>query len=80
MKTPQTNKPQFKYMHTLDGKPAFYKEGEMIYFSMRGTYNAVILVDTLKQIHDNERNSDAWRAEKNMQKGQWEYGWVKVRV
>lgn len=71
-----------KYMHTMNGKPAYFdpKEGE-IFFAGRGrsANNAVRLVDSVKEIHRNERISSRTRKELFSEaKPNWEMGWVNV--
>jgi hypothetical protein len=69
-----------KYMHTLDGRPAYYNPGEQIYFAMRGKCQAVRLVDTLKEIHRQQKLSTAWRKQKQQDPSKWEMGWMGVLV
>jgi hypothetical protein len=69
-------------MHTLNGQPAFFctKEGE-IFFASRGSYNAVRLVDSVAEIHRNERTSLKTRKELFKEnESKWEMGWVNVQV
>ncbi len=71
-----------KYMHTLDGKPAFFEpKQKQIFFATRGSYNAVRLVDSVKEIHRNEKASlKSRKAEFGEQESNWEMGWVNVQV
>jgi hypothetical protein len=69
-----------KYMHTMDGKPGYYVEGEQIYFASRGSFGAVRLVDSVEQIHKNEKASDKYRISKGMDARPWGFGWVKVKI
>lgn len=73
---------KLKYMHTMNGQPAYFdpKEGE-IFFAGRGrsSYNAVRLVDSVKDIHRNERISAKTRKELFGDKAtKFEMGWVNV--
>lgn len=71
-----------KYMHTLNDKPAYFcpKEGE-IFFAARGSYNAVRLVDSVAEIHRNERISRKTRKDLFKEnEDKWEHGWVNVLV
>lgn len=71
-----------KYMHTMNGKPAYFcpKEGE-IFFSGRGRFNAVRLVNSVMEIHRNERISAKTRKELfKDNKSKWAMGWVNVIV
>lgn len=71
-----------KYMHTLDGKPAhFDKKNQQIFFSGRGSYNAVRLVDSVAQIHRNERASAITRKRDfGATAVVFETGWVNVMI
>lgn len=71
-----------KYMHTMNGKPAYFcpEEGE-IFFAARGRFNAVRLVDSVTQIHRNERVSAKTRKERYKEnKPKWVMGWINVNV
>jgi hypothetical protein len=71
-----------KYMHTLDGQPAFFEPKlKQIFLSTRGSYNAVRLVDSVKQIHRNEKISEKTRQQEfGDTRGKWEMSWVNVMV
>lgn len=71
-----------KYMHTLDGKPAYFEpQKQQIFFAARGSFNAVRLVDTIKEIHRNERASELSRfKEFGAEATRFEPGWVNVLV
>lgn len=71
-----------KYMHTLDGRPAYFEPRlKQIFFAARGTFNAVRLVDTVKEIHQNERISIRTRhLEGPLNTAKFEHGWVNVLI
>jgi hypothetical protein len=64
-----------KYMHTIDGEPGTYFKGEQIGYA---GHSQITLCDSLKQLHQEEKASAAWRRSKG-----WfvhSYGWAKVIV
>jgi hypothetical protein len=71
-----------KYMHTLDGKPAFFEpKQKQIFFACRGSYNAVRLVDSVAEIHRNEKiSSKTRRNECGENATTFEEGWINVLV
>lgn len=72
-------KKTIKYMHTLDGKPAFYDPGQQICFTGVGRCNAVTLVDSIKEIQKQQRLSRKWRASHGWTDDR-AHGWVCVEV
>lgn len=60
-----------KYMHTISGAPAFF-DGEQICFARRGASLQGILVDSLKQIRQEQSASNHFR--KVILKAGWEPG------
>lgn len=71
-----------KYMHTLDGKPAYFEPKEkQIFMAARGNFNAVRLVDSVAEIHRNEKASAKSRREAFGENATtFEAGWVNVLV
>ena len=49
-----------KYMHTIDGKPAYF-DGEQLLFCGKGTPLSVLFVDSLKEIRANQQSSEIYR-------------------
>lgn len=63
-------------MHTLDGKPAHYEDGEQLVFSLGHTY----LVKDLKTISSQRKLNDKWRKSKGYPFDDVKYGYIKVTV
>lgn len=77
----------FKYMHTLDGRPAFFVKqdatGGQICFSYLGKYSrpAVPLVDSLAQIRREQQATLRWRREQGLTVRELsDYSYVRVAV
>lgn len=52
----------YKYMHTMDGKPAVFEpEYGQIFFANRGKFGCVKLADTIDQIRNERRISERTR-------------------
>jgi len=51
---------KFKYMHTINGYPATYEDGEQIVFVF-GKRNPIKLVDSLRQIKSEQIKTKKWR-------------------
>ncbi len=73
-------KKNYKYMHTVDGRPGFYEPGRQICF-FKST-QPIPLVDSLKQIKKEQKASAEWRRSKGFSSSDAEngYGWMKVLV
>lgn len=71
-----------KYMHLINGKPAFYWPGKQITFAAyRRT--PVSLAKDLNQIRKEQRASVKWRKQRGFHdatKDYFIYGWVRVEV
>jgi hypothetical protein len=57
-----------KFMHTIDGEPAYYRPGEQIVFRPSARF-AIPLVSSLEQIKAEQQASARYRKEK-------EYAWT----
>ena len=69
-----------KYMHTLDGRPASYHEGEQICFANFYGKSIISLVDSRAQILKNIAATIKWRREKGFRADYTRYGWYRVRI
>lgn len=66
-----------KYMHTIDGKPAFFHGGQ-ICFVRQGVAMSELLVPTLRQIRREQQAAIAYRREKGWRV--FGYDYIRVRV
>lgn len=78
MKT-RRRRTEWMYMHTLDGRPAFYRDGTQVYFALAdGPFLQEWLVPTLGQLKREQAASDAWRKEQGYTLGICRYGYQRV--
>lgn len=69
-----------KYMHTLDGKPAYY-DGDQVVFAgfSRGTSRGCIkLANSLKQLRVEQGASFGWRAGQGLNNSLWTMDYQRV--
>ena len=66
------------YLHTIDGKPAYYEEGRQIVFA-RCYGKAAPLVTTLKQIRKEQELSAEWRENEGLPH-YYDYGHQRVSI
>lgn len=62
------------YMHTIDGKPAKYVEGEQIVFLNNASKN--VLRDSLNQIRADQKATIKWRKRNGFKCNDARYGYV----
>lgn len=69
-----------KYMHTLDGQPAYFDPKEkQIFFAGLAKHNAVRLVGSVNRIQHDEKTSAETRMAKYGETAmKWKTGWVRV--
>lgn len=69
-------------MHTLNGQPAYFCLKEVqIFFAHRGSYNSVRLMNSVEEIHRNEKISRKNRREFfGESEDKWKHGWLGVIV
>ena len=65
------------YMHTIDGQPAEFYKGCIVYAYK---WRAIILVDSREQIKKEQRLSTKWRKEQNLKPYTLAYGHFRVQV
>ena len=65
------------YMHTLNGKPAYY-DGERVGYGNSRT--KLSLCRSLEEIRDQQIKSDLWLKKKGLCDPSWIYGYVMVRL
>jgi len=63
------------YMHTINGRPAVYRGGQICYAIIR----ANVLVGSLKKITQQQAASVKWRQEQGY-RNRFEYGHVLVKT
>lgn len=68
------------YLHTLDGKPAYYVPGEQICFACRSPRLFGNLCTNMAQIRKERRASRKWRVKNGLGVGNWREGFVCVGV
>jgi hypothetical protein len=70
------------YMHTLDGKPAFYIQGGQVCYANQGRsgHHRQLLVQSLAQLKAEQKASRAWRQSIGMADMASEYGYCIVGV
>jgi hypothetical protein len=68
-----------KYMHTINGEPAYYRPGEQIVFRPGKRY-AIPLVSSLEQIEDEQEASRAYRKRNGYGMGVVVYGHLRVEI
>lgn len=68
------------YLHTIDGKPAYYsKDNGQLVVMMRRTQQRGVLVGSLREIRRQQNASRAWRILNACRVGDYEYGYVCFR-
>jgi hypothetical protein len=71
------------YMHTIDGRPAFYEgaDGQVV-FAPVGRYAraGAVLVPNLQQVRQEQRASTKWRIAHGFNIDGFDYGYVRVEV
>lgn len=67
-----------KYMHTLNGEPAYYRPGQQIYYRPSKRF-ALPLANSLKQIKAEQKASAKFREATGMH-DYWAAGYVKVET
>ena len=78
----ETMKNKFKtmYMHTLNGKPAFYCEDQQICYACHGQLKFPDgLADSLKQIRKEHKSSQMWRRAQGFSESSSVYGYLRVK-
>ena len=70
------------YMHTIDGYPACYWQGEQICYIRKYHKPKKVLVSSVSQIKKEQRLSMAWRVNQGFDKkpDRKDYGWIKILV
>jgi len=67
-----------RYMHTIDGRPAFYEEGQQVCFIRNGY--ALELRFSLAQIIREQRASSKWRRQQGLSNFDAKYGYLLVKA
>lgn len=70
------------YFHTINGAPAFYREGEQIYYLSRRNARVSVgefFVADLRTIRKQQKASDAWRASDGAPVSTSRKGYVCIR-
>lgn len=67
------------YLHTIDGRPAFFDRGEQICFINSYGPSVPDLVPSLRQIRAEQKASAAWREENFCGNENNGYDYVRVR-
>lgn len=68
-----------KYMHTIDGKPAYY-DGEQIVYCGNGTPVSVLFADSLTEIRRDQQRSAIYRHLKLKDySGCFGYGYIRFK-
>lgn len=65
-------------MHMLNGTPATYIEGSQVCFSTMT--RAIRLCSSLKELRDEWKRSELWRAAKGYTPTSWSHGYRRVSV
>lgn len=68
----------WKYLHTIDGKPAVYRSDEQLVFLADGM--ELTFAATLNQIRREERATLAWRVKHGLARNNFEYSYIRVRA
>jgi len=68
---------KYKYMHTLDGRPAHYYPGEQICYAIQP--RPIPLCSSLKQIKKEQKLSAEWRVKKGFNPNN-DYSHMKVKT
>lgn len=63
-----------KYMHTIDGKPAVYVDGQQICYALSGRYTiGQLLVPDLATIRRQQEASRLWRVSQGYDETEYDY-------
>ncbi len=69
------------YMHTIDGKPAYYSGHDIVFlFQGSQSHRVAKLATSLDQIKAEQKFSQAWRNLRGYKKEGFSLGWVKVSI
>lgn len=66
-----------KYIHTLDGRPAYFDE--QLWYAPNGISLERLLVKDLKTVRKQQKMSEEWRAEQNMPVYNVRVGYLRVK-
>jgi len=70
------------FMHTLNGRPATYAEGEQVVYAQQGRYSrkGLRLAASLDQIKREWRASELWRARRGFDQSVSPHSYVRIEV
>ncbi len=76
----QDVKGKLMYMHTLNGKPAYYTEGEQVSYAGKEILIPQMLVPSLKELRKQQKRSIEWRKAQGWSETPSEYGYVRIYI
>lgn len=68
-----------KYIHLIDGRPAYYLPGQQVYFAGHGVKIHQFLVDDLPTIRKQQMLSRRFRRDRGFEH-HMEYGYLRIKV
>lgn len=67
-----------KYMHTLNGKPAYYVKREQIVFAHNDVKLSELFVNDLRTIRRQQKASQQWRQKHVLDDSIWRVGYLRI--
>lgn len=68
---------QWKYLHTIDGRPAIYQAGKQIVFLANGMQ--LTFASSIEQIRSEQRATLAWRTKRGITEAPYALDYIRVK-